>query len=175
MPGFDCGIGKNMTRRELREHCFKMLFSADFYPDKEEAKDFYPTSEEAKSQLEQYFTGPEEYAADDSGVNQVLHKVELKEEDVEYLKAWTADMMDKIPALDEKINEVAAGWKTRRMGKVELTIIRLALYEMEYDDTIPQKVSINEAVELAKKFGGDDSPAFVNGILAKFVKQEQQE
>ena len=165
MPGFDCGIGKNMTRRELREHCFKMLFSADFYP----------TSEEAKSQLEQYFTGPEEYAADDSGVNQVLHKVELKEEDVEYLKARTADMMDKIPALDEKINEVAAGWKTRRMGKVELTIIRLALYEMEYDDTIPQKVSINEAVELAKKFGGDDSPAIVNGILAKFVKQEQQE
>ena len=52
---------------------------------------------------------------------------------------------------------------------MELTILRLALYEMLHDDAIPEKVSINEAVELAKKFGGNDSPSFVNGILAKFV------
>ena len=55
------------------------------------------------------------------------------------------------------------------MGKVELTILRLALFEMKEDDTVPEKVAINEAVELAKKFGGDESPAFVNGILAKLV------
>ena len=55
------------------------------------------------------------------------------------------------------------------MGKVELTILRLALYEIKYDDDVPEKVAINEAVELAKKFGGDDSPAFINGILAKLV------
>ena len=54
-------------------------------------------------------------------------------------------------------------------GKVELTILRLALYEMKKDETVPEKVAINEAVELAKKFGGSDSPAFVNGILAKLV------
>lgn len=78
-------------------------------------------------------------------------------------------IMVKIPELDEMINQVAEGWKTRRMGKVELTILRLALYEMKYDDAIPDKVAINEAVELAKKFGGNDSPAFVNGILAKLV------
>ena len=58
---------------------------------------------------------------------------------------------------------------TKRMGKVELTILRLALYEILYDEEVPEKVAINEAVELAKKFGGDDSPAFVNGILAKLV------
>ena len=156
---------EKMTRRELREHCFKMLFSADFYP----------TKEEAKAQLEQYFQSPEEYDVDAEGVLQILHKVELKEEDSQYLQKRTADMMDKIPQLDIRINEVAAGWKTRRMGKVELTIIRLALYEIEYDDTIPEKVSINEAVELAKKFGGDDSPSFVNGILAKFVSKEAGE
>ena len=69
--------------------------------------------------------------------------------------------------------EVAAGWKTRRMGKVELTILRLALYEMDYDDTVPAKVAVNEAVELAKKFGGSDSPAFVNGVLAKFIRKEE--
>ena len=83
--------------------------------------------------------------------------------------------MDKIiacvPKLDERLNQVAEGWKTKRMGKADLAILRLALYEMLYDESIPVKVAINEAVELAKKFGGDDSPSFVNGILAKTVKE----
>ena len=78
-------------------------------------------------------------------------------------------MIRLVPELDEKINGVAEGWKTKRMGKAELTILRLASYEMKYDDEIPEKVAINEAVELAKKFGGKDSPAFINGILAKLV------
>jgi N utilization substance protein B len=141
-----------------------MLFSADFYT----------TTEEAKEQLGQYFQSPQEEDTDSNGVSAILHRVELKEEDSEYLRQRTEKIMDKIPEIDEKINQVAAGWKTRRMGKVELTILRLALYEMEYDDTIPVKVSVNEAVELAKKFGGDESPAFVNGILAKFVPKEEE-
>ena len=81
--------------------------------------------------------------------------------------------MDRIPDLDAKLDQVASGWKTRRMGKVELTILRLALYEMEYDSAVPVKVAVNEAVELAKKFGGKDSPSFVNGILAKFIPEEE--
>ena len=64
---------------------------------------------------------------------------------------------------------MAQGWKTRRMGKVELTILRLALYEMLYDEEVPEKVAINEAVELAKKFGQGESPAFINGVLARLV------
>ena len=56
-----------------------------------------------------------------------------------------------------------------RMGKVDLTLIRLAVYEIKYDDDIPTGVAINEAVELAKKFGQDSSPAFINGVLAKFA------
>ena len=78
-------------------------------------------------------------------------------------------MAKLIPEIDEKINEVAKGWKTQRMGKADLSILRLAVYEMKYDEEIPVNVAINEAVELAKKFGSDDSPAFVNGILAKLV------
>ena len=136
-----------------------MLFSADFYP----------TQEEAIAQLGQYLQSPEEDDVDESGILQVLHKVELKSEDSEYLQARTVNIIDKIPEIDAKLNEVAAGWKTKRMGKVELTILRLALFEMLYDENIPEKVSINEAVELAKKFGGNDSPAFVNGILARFI------
>lgn len=147
-----------MTRREMREHCFKMLFCADFYP-----------PEEKEEQLTQYFLAPEEDETTPEGVNEILHRVELKEADSELCRSRVEKIMEKIPELDAAINQVAEGWKTRRMGKVELTILRLALFEMKCDEEIPEKVAINEAVELAKKFGGNESPAFVNGILAKLV------
>lgn len=67
------------------------------------------------------------------------------------------------------LDEKAKGWNTARMSKVDLTILRLAVYEMKYDDSVPDRVAINEAVELAKKFGQDASSGFVNGILAKFA------
>ena len=147
-----------MTRRELREHCFKMLFSANFYD-----------AEEAERQLDNYFDAPEEDETDAEGHTEVLHQVTLEEKDREYLQNRVEQIIEAIPELDAALNQVAEGWKTRRMGKVELTILRLALYEMKKDETVPEKVAINEAVELAKKLGGSDSPAFVNGILAKLV------
>ena len=64
------------------------------------------------------------------------------------------------------------GWSTRRIGRVELAILRLAVYEIKEDESIPEKVAINEAVELAKKYGGNESSSFVNGILAKFAKKQ---
>ena len=87
---------------------------------------------------------------------------ECSEKDKEYIS-------NKIDEIDAAINEVSEGWKTRRMGKVDLTLIRLAVYEMKYEDDIPVKVAINEAVELAKQYGTDESPAFVNGVLAKLA------
>ena len=147
-----------MTRRELREHCFKMLFCADFYP-----------AGETKEQIEHYFDAPEEDEMTPEGVMQVLHNVDLGEKDSDYLKQKTEAIVEKLPELDDRINAVAQGWKTRRMGKVELTILRLALYEMLYDEEVPEKVAINEAVELAKKFGQGESPAFINGVLARLV------
>ena len=74
---------------------------------------------------------------------------------------------EKMAEIDKTIDEKSTGWKTSRMGKVELTILRLAVYEMLFDEDVPVTVAINEAVEIAKKFGGDDTPAFVNGVLAK--------
>lgn len=71
--------------------------------------------------------------------------------------------------LDALIDEKSTGWKTNRMAKVDLAIIRLAVYEIKFEDDIPTKVSINEAVELAKKYGADESGVFVNGVLAKFA------
>ena len=79
------------------------------------------------------------------------------------------NIVEKIDEIDAAINEVSEGWKTRRMGKVDLTLIRLAVYEMKYEDDIPVKVAINEAVELAKQYGTDESPSFVNGVLAKLA------
>ena len=151
-----------MTRRELREHCFKMLFSADFYP----------SAEEVKEQLKQYFNAPEEDDVDPKGEVTILHNVEIKEEDSRYLEKRVAGIMDKIPEIDEQINEVAAGWRTKRMGKVELTILRLALFEMKYDDSIPEKVAINEAVELSKHYETQETASFINGILGAFVRGE---
>lgn len=147
-----------MTRREMREHCFKMLFGADFYP-----------ADETARQVEQYFRSPEEEDVTPEGNAEILHQVDMEEGDRTFLTERVELMLSKVPELDTMINEVAQGWKTRRMGKVELTILRQALYEMKYDEDVPQKVAINEAVELAKKYGGTDSAAFINGVLAKLV------
>ncbi len=134
-----------MTRRSLREYTFLLLFQNDFYP-----------AEEMDAQIDLYLSMPDMESFSDTD------KLEIK------MRARNA--AEKAAELDEKINAVAEGWKASRMGKVELTILRLALFEILFDDSVPQGVAINEAVELAKKFGGDDSPAFVNGILAKLVK-----
>ena len=131
-----------MTRRELRENTFKMLFRIEFY--------------EANELSEQMRLFEEE----NSG---------LKEEDISYIRNKCEDIIAHLEEIDGAVNEVSEGWKTSRMGKVDLTLIRLAVYEIRYEEEIPYKVSINEAVELAKKYGTDDSPSFVNGILAKFA------
>ena len=130
-----------MTRREQRENVFKILFRAEFHP-----------SEEMKDQI--------------SGISDEIENMSEKEQT--YITGKCEDILGHLTEIDDAINEVTKGWKTTRMGKVDLSLIRLAVYEMKYED-IPVKVAINEAVELAKKYGTDDSPAFVNGILAKLV------
>ena len=73
--------------------------------------------------------------------------------------------------IDMILSDAASGWRLNRMGKAELTILRIAVYEMRYDEDVPEKVAINEAVELAKKYGNDSSAGFVNGVLAKLVEK----
>ncbi len=147
-----------MTRRELREHCFKMLFCADFYP-----------AAETGQQFVRYFEAPDEEETAQDGSEITIHSADADMETMNYLVKKAERVAARIPELDAKIDQVAEGWKTRRMGKVDLTILRLALYEILYDDEIPPKVAINEAVELAKKYGQDESPSFINGVLAKLV------
>lgn len=150
-----------MTRREMREHCFKLLFCTDFYP-----------ADETALQIEQYFQSLDEDEMTEDGKDEILHRVALDETDEKIVAERVDAMLLKLPELDGKINIAADGWKTARMGKVELMILRQAVFEMLIDEEVPQKVAINEAVELAKKFGGSDSSAFINGVLAKIVTVE---
>jgi len=134
-----------MGRREMREHIFKLLFLLEFY-----------RGEELNDQAQLYMDEVEE--------------ADFTEKESAYILDKFHRIEEILPQIDEKLSEVSSGWKLNRMNKVDLAILRLAAYEALKDDDIPVSVAINEAVELAKKFGGDDSPSFVNGVLAKAVK-----
>jgi len=85
------------------------------------------------------------------------------------LKERMENIIDNLAFIDEKLSEVTTGWSLNRIGRVELSILRIAYYEMNFDSNIVASIAINEAVELSKKYGGDESHSFVNGVLAKLV------
>lgn len=132
-----------MTRRELREHLFKMVFQKEFYG-----------QEELDEQGRLYLT--------EEGMPEEKEQAELVER--------CAQVMEHLPEIDALIEQASTGWKLSRMNKVDLSLLRVAVFEMRWDDRVPEKVAVNEAVELAKKFGGDDSSAFVNAVLAKLIR-----
>lgn len=135
-----------MGRRELRESIFQLLFMTEFND-----------NQEMTEQKQLYLEGIEG----------------IQEKDQTYIQEKYEKICENLPQIDETLNEASKGWKTSRMGKVELSILRLAVYEMRYDEDVPEKVAINEAVELAKKFGGNDAPSFVNGVLGKLAKADE--
>ena len=92
------------------------------------------------------------------------------EKDMDYIRSRYQAVREKLPEIDRLINENTEGWDTERMGRVELAVLRLGVYEMRYDDDIPEGVAIDEAVEIAKKYGQDNSGGFVNAIMAKILK-----
>ena len=97
---------------------------------------------------------------------------ELEESDEEkraYIEQKIRCIIAYLDEIDTIINEKSVGWKTTRMAKVDLALIRLAVYEIKYETDMPTGVAINEAVELAKIYSNDGSPSFVNGVLAKLV------
>ena len=133
-----------MGRREMREHIFKLLFLSAFNQE-----------DEMPRQLELYFDNLED----------------LQEKDQIYMEDKFRLIMGKLGEIDGLLNEKSSGWKTTRMSKVDLTILRLAVYEIRFDEDVPTGVAINEAVELAKRFGQDESASFVNGILGAVAQE----
>ena len=88
----------------------------------------------------------------------------------EYVKNVFFGVFENIDAIDEKISNNAVGWSIKRITKTALAILRLAIYEIEFYDEIPVSVSINEAVELAKKYATKEDASFINGILSTIAK-----
>lgn len=127
----------------MREHIFKLLFRVEFHD-----------SHELEEQIRLYMNELET----------------IKDDDLKYITEKTLSIAELIPEIDDKINNVSEGWPVNRLGKAELAIMRLAVYEMLYDEDIPTGVAINEAVELAKNYGSDSAPSFINGVLAKLTK-----
>ena len=135
-----------MKRAEIREYVFKLLYCTEFQE-----------NEDLQKQYRLYM----------ENLEQLGEIKEIKEKDKEYIINRVTDIVSRIDDIDKEIDKVAVSWKTDRMAKADLNILRLAYYEMNIDDDIPKPVAVDQAVELAKKYGTDDSPSFVNGVLAK--------
>ena len=136
-----------MGRHEQREQVFKLLFRVEFN-----------RPEDMAEQVKLFTEDNEEV---------VLQK------DADYIQQRYALIQEKLPEIDKLLNEHAEGWNTERMGKVELTVLRLAIYEIVFDKEIPDSVAINEAVEIAKTYGQAASGGFVNAILGKIAKLDK--
>jgi N utilization substance protein B len=93
-----------------------------------------------------------------------------KEKDIEYIKAKSSAIIDKLDEIDKLIEDASKGWSVKRIGRAELAILRVAVYEIKFDDDIPYKVAVNEAIELSKKYCEPEAGAFINGILSAFAE-----
>ena len=137
-----------MGRRGLRENIFKLLFMSEFHQPEELEDQVCVDLEELES---------------------------LEEQDSDYMQKKYASIREHISEIDSMLNEISRGWKTRRMSRVDLNILRLAVYEIYHDEDVPEKVAANEAVEIAKKYGGEESASFINGLLGKVIRTKGEQ
>ena len=131
-----------MSRRELRKNIFLLLFRIEFN-----------TREELQEQTEMFLE----------------EKPEISEADSSYIRNKVDAILDVQEEIDQTIMKICTGWRLERLGKTELAILRLAVYEMLKDDDIPKGVAINEALELAKIYCSEDAPRFINGLARPAV------
>ncbi|MGE5614165.1 MAG: transcription antitermination factor NusB [Bacillota bacterium] len=127
-----------MGRRAAREMAMKLLFQFEFQ------------KEDIESQKKLFF---EEYS--------------VPEKDKEYINNVVDGVLGNLAFIDKLIETHSKGWKINRISKIDLSIMRLSIYEICFRYDIPYSVSVNEAVELAKRYSGDEAGSFVNGILSK--------
>ena len=133
-----------MTRSELRKNIFKLVFRTEFH-----------SMEEMEEQLSFRLTE--------------LSQEGGREEDIAYIEQKAKAILSSLEEIDAAISERSKGWRVERIGKTELAILRVAVYEILKDDDIPKSVAINEAVELAKVYSPEEAPRFINGVLAKLA------
>ena len=110
-----------------------------------------------------------------STIEESMDKPDLNADDMAYIQAILDGTGEKQQELDELIGRYAVGWSLERIAKVDLSILRLALYEMLFCESIPQGVSINEAIELAHTFSTPEASSFINGILGSVSRAPKEE
>jgi N utilization substance protein B len=142
-----------MTRRTLRESIFKILFRYEFN-----------SADEMDEQIE--FAIEELTSVDEDDEETEAEKLESNK-DKRYITGKVKAVIEHIDEIDSIIQDVADGWKLSRIGKAELAIMRLAVYEIKFDDDVPYRVAINEALELTKIYCNPDAKGFVNALLSK--------
>ncbi len=134
-----------MTRSEARDFAFKIIFSYPFH-DEMSLKDY----------TEQCYLN--------------LTDLKVTDNNKQYIEAITQKCFENVSDIDSIISNSLKNWKIERISRVNRALLRLAVTEIRYFDDIPEKVSINEAIELAKPYGDDESPSFINGVLANIIK-----
>ena len=135
-----------MTKKRTRENLYLMLFQTEFHQEQD-------LMEQADLFLDN------------------LEEKDATERAKEKLKERYQSVLAHLEEIDQKIGEKAEGWTLSRLPKADLSVMRLAVYEILYDEDVPDGVAINEAVELAKRYGGEKSYRFVNGVLASVAKE----
>jgi transcription antitermination protein NusB len=116
---------------------------------------------------------------DDFNVSEVLDRniSRYKEmvEDLEFIEQLVKGVTEQTEALDAKLQPVAPEWPIDQIARMDRLVLRIGLYELENENDVPPKVVINEAVELAKAFGGDNSSKFINGVLGTLLREKEAE
>ncbi len=146
-------MAKNMSRSSVREHIFKIVFGYDFHKVPEDCDliicNYLDTAKNVNDEI-----------------------IEFSEDDKNYIVVKVNNIVSKIDDIDEKIEALSNKWKKERIAKAELAILRLAVYEILYDADIPDGVAVNEALELAHKYGDESASSFINGILSNVLKEK---
>lgn len=138
-----------MSRKTAREHAFRLLFSTQFQ------------NESVDTMLERYL--------------EANPGVEPEEKDLNFIRTEVAGTLQHQQEINEEIEGALQDWKLSRLSHVDLAILQITVYEMRYEEEIPVSVSINEAVELAKKYSSDAAPAFINGVLGTIAGRPEDE
>ena len=142
-------MSKKLSKRQFRIEVFKGVFQSDFYDESQKMQ-----------QLDTMYNEDMSY-----------DEIALSEKDSKAVSLKCQDILDNISDIDKAIESVLDNWTINRIGKVELAILRVAVYEIKFDEDIPQKVAINEAVELAKTFCKENSSKYINGVLSGIVNE----
>lgn len=134
---------QNLKRSELREELFKIIFYLEL----------------KKDNIENLITT-------------FIEEKDPYKDEIDHVREISADLLGKMDEIDASIKTYLRDWSFERLSKMSIAVLRLAFYEIKYREDIPVKVSINEAMELAKKYDDEKNASFINGVLAEFVKEQ---